>query len=297
MTIRCEHVPTPRLRVHVRQAGDGEPVLLLHGWPEWSRIWEPVMQRLHGQFHLVAPDLRGFGESDKGPPGPSTDADAGALAEDLWGLVDTLGVERFGIVAHDVGSFVAQVMARHSPERISGLFFFNCAYPGIGAPGIGARWVEPSHLGETWYQQFHQKPWAAELVGSSRDACRIYLREFLRHWAHREDAFDEVLEEWVDNFMRPGNLQGGFNWYRSNHASRMAVVQGTSPPPPPIELPTRVLWGEHDPVLPLRWADRLQEFFPRLRFDAAPDAGHFVHWETPDAAAHEIRAFFDGLTA
>ena len=245
------------------------------------------MSRLAGEYDLVAPDFRGFGDSQKTSSTPARDATPDALATDILALADALGLERFGLVAHDVGAFVAQVIARRAPERIAGLFFFNCAYP-----GIGARWVEPNHLLETWYQFFHQMPWAADLVGSSREACRTYLQNFLRHWSCRKDAFDSDLEAWVDNFMKPGNLQGGFNWYLSNHASRMAVIEGRATPPPPIGIPTRVFWGEHDPVLKRSWTDRLPEFFTDLELGFAPDAAHFVHYETPDRASEEIRRFF-----
>lgn len=277
--------------LHVPAAGGGgagTPLLLLHGWPEWSHAWRPLMTRLDGEFELWAPDFRGFGDSQKTASGPAEDATPEQLASDTLALADALGLQRFGLVAHDVGSFVAQQIARRAPGRVAGLFFFNCAYP-----GIGARWVAPRHLLETWYQQFHQQPWAAELVGSSREACRIYLRAFLRHWAHRPDAFgDDDLEAWVDNFMQPGNLQGGFNWYRSAWAGRLAVIEGRAGLPAPIATPTRVLWGAHDPVLPPAWADRLGEFFSTLEFGLAPDAGHFVHWETPDVAAQAVRGFF-----
>ena len=97
----------------------------------------------------------------------------------------------------------------------------------------------------------------------------------------------------VDNFMKPGNLQGGFNWYLSNHESRMGVIEGTAKPPPPIDTPTRVFWGEHDPILKQSWTDRLSEFFSDLELSVAPDAGHFVHYETPERAALEIRRFFE----
>jgi pimeloyl-ACP methyl ester carboxylesterase len=206
---------------------------------------------------------------------------------DLLELLDQLGWRRFGIVAHDVGSFIAQALARRAPERITGLFFFDCAYP-----GIGARWVEPRHLGEVWYQHFHQQPWAAELVGSSREACRIYLRHFLSHWSHQQGWIEPELERWVDQFMKPGRLQGGFNWYASVNDARLAVIEGRAPPAGPVALPTRVLWGAHDPVLKVQWADRLHEHFSALRFDVQPDSGHFVHVECPDAAAGSIDYFF-----
>jgi pimeloyl-ACP methyl ester carboxylesterase len=278
------------LRLHCLQAGQGKPLMLLHGWPEWSHAWRPVMTRLADRYAMTAPDFRGFGDSAKTSLAPSNDATPEHLAADTLALADALGLQRFGLVAHDVGSFVAQTIVRRAPERISGLFFFNCAYP-----GIGARWVEPRHLPQTWYQCFHQQPWAADLVGSSREACRIYLRNFLVHWSHRQDWIAPALETWVDNFMQPGNLQGGFNWYRSIHEARLETIEGRSTPPSPIATPTRVLWGSHDPVLKVSWTDRLGEFFSDLQLDVAPDAGHFVHLEAPDLAAGSIAAFFDGL--
>lgn len=278
------------LRLHCLQAGTGTPLVLLHGWPEWSHAWRPVMTRLASRFAMTAPDFRGFGDSAKTSLAPANDATPEQLASDTLALADALGLQRFGLVSHDVGSFVAQTIARRAPERISGLFFFNCAYP-----GIGARWVEPRHLPQTWYQFFHQQSWAAELVGSSREACRIYLRNFLAHWSHRQDWIAPALETWVDNFMQPGNLQGGFNWYRSVHEARLATIEGRATPPPPIATPTRVLWGAHDPVLKVAWTDRLGEFFSDLQLDVAPDAGHFVHLECADLAAEAIARFFGGL--
>jgi pimeloyl-ACP methyl ester carboxylesterase len=276
------------LRLHcLRSGGLGLPLLLLHGWPEWSHAWRPVMSRLAGRFDMVAPDFRGFGRSQKTSSAPAEDATPAILASDILALADRLGLERFGLVSHDVGSLVAQAIARQQPQRVAGLYFFNCVHA-----GIGARFVEPSHLGESWYQQFHQKPWAAALVGSSRKACRIYLQAFLSHWSYREGTFDDELEAWVDNFMRPGNLQGGFNWYRSVHEARMAMIEGRAPAQPPIETRTRVLWGAHDPVLKAAWTDRLHEHFSDLQLDVAPDAGHFVHIECADLAARDIAKFF-----
>ena len=175
----------------------------------------------------MLPDLRGFGATDKPASGPSRDAGPEVHAADMLALLDHLGIDRVGLVGHDVGAYVAQALARQAPDRIAGLFFFNCPYA-----GIGRRWAEVSHLIEIWYQSFHQQTFAAELVGSSRAACRIYIGHFLRHWARDPHAFDADLEVWVDNFMRPGNLQGGFNWYLSAAAARAAVIREEVPPMP-----------------------------------------------------------------
>lgn len=277
------------IRIHYWREGSGAPLLLLHGWPEFCRVWRKCIPDLARDFDVIAPDLRGFGDSDKPARGPSAEAGADVHAADMLGLLDGLGLARAGIVAHDVGAFVAQSLARQHPERLSGLFFFNCPYP-----GIGARWAAPEHLGEIWYQSFHRQAWAAALVGSSREACRLYFHHFLRHWAHDPHAFDADLDAWVDNFMKPGNLQGGFNWYISVHQARLAMIRGEVPASQraPIALPTRVLWGESDPVLKSEWTDRLGEFFSDLVVSTVPEAGHFVHYEKPDLACREIRAFF-----
>lgn len=273
-------------RFHVAEIGSGQPLLLLHGWPEFWFTWEPVMTRLADRFRVIAPDLRGFGDSDKpdGPFGPS------GHAADLLALLDALGIERIGLVGHDVGGAAMQAVARLAPERLVGLFFFDFPYPGIG-PRMGA----PDSLIEIWYQSFNQMPMAPLLVGASRETCRAYIGHFLRHWAWRKDAFDDVLEVFVDNFLKPGNLEGGFAHYKGNHASRIAMIKGESPTLPPIAIPTCVRWAEHDAVLPFEWADRLRETFSDLDFAVMPRVGHFPHREDPDRAAAEIGGFFERI--
>ena len=97
--------------LHVARLGAGRPLLLLHGWPEFWLTWEPVMTRLADRFTLYAPDLRGFGDSDKpeGPFGPDQQA------ADMLALMDVLGLAQAGIVGHDVGGAVMQPLARLAP--------------------------------------------------------------------------------------------------------------------------------------------------------------------------------------
>ena len=233
------------------------------GGPSSGTSWRKNIPVLAESFDVVAPDLRGFGDSDK-PGGPPEEL-LGNFVEDLRALADSLGFERFGVVSHDVGAYVAQGFARKYPERLSGLFFFNCPYP-----GIGRRWADAESINEIWYQTFNQQPWAASLVGENRKTCETYFRHFLDHWAHEPGLFDEDLDLWVDNFMKPGNLQGGFNWYISTNRSRLDLIRNGPPQLPKIETPTRVRWGESDPILKVRVGRPPRGLLRRPRF--RPDA-------------------------
>jgi pimeloyl-ACP methyl ester carboxylesterase len=278
------------ITIHVARFGSGEPLLLLHGWPEFWLSWRPVMERLGDAFALVAPDLRGFGDTAKPAPGPDATATADRHAQDMLGLMDALGIQRFGVAAGDVGAYVAQALCRMAPERIVGTFYFCTIYP-----GIGRRYGAAPHLIEVWYQYFQQLPLATELVGSSRAACRMYLKHFLDHWSGDNPAvFADKLEIYVDNFMKPGNLQGGFDWYLSSARTRVAMLDEHLPKHPPIAVPSHFMWGRRDPLVKPEWSDRLGEYFSDYAIDFV-DAGHFVPVELPDRAAQEIRVFFDRI--
>jgi pimeloyl-ACP methyl ester carboxylesterase len=271
---------------HVARTGTGKPLLLLHGWPEFWLTWEPVMTRLADRFTLIAPDLRGFGDSDKpdGPVGPDQHT------ADMLALMDALHIERFGVVGHDVGGAAMQPLARNAPRRLAGLLFFDFVYPGIG-PRMGT----PDRLNHIWYQSFHQMEMAPALVGASRESCRTYIGHFLKNWSYRKDAFDDALDAFVDNFCKPGNLAGGFAHYRAAHAGRVRMMQGDAPTLPPIDVPTCVRWAEHDPLFPYAWTDRMSETFSNLDLAMFSGVGHFPHREDPDRAAGEIAGFFQRI--
>jgi pimeloyl-ACP methyl ester carboxylesterase len=99
----------------------------------------------------------------------------------------------------------------------------------------------------------------------------------------------------VDNFMKPGNLQGGFDWYISTNESRLDLIRNGPPDLPKVETPTRIRWGENDSVLKVEWTDRLGDYFADLDFAPMREAGHFAHYERPDLANREISGFFRAI--
>src|SRR5438034_1127235 len=145
-----------------------------------------------------------------------------------------------------------------------------------------------------WYQIFHTLPWAHELVGANREATRLYLRHFLTHWSGRKGwVTDQELDHWVDAYSQPGALRGGFAYYKAYE--RVRTTQADAPVETlRVEVPTLVLWGDADAILPVAWADRLPEYFAKLTLKRVPGVGHFMMREAPDLVVDEVRAFLGG---
>ena len=275
-------------KMHVARVGKGFPLILLHGWPEFWFTWEPVMMRLSEHFDVIAPDLRGFGDSTNSN-GPFTSKQH---AQDMLAVLDHLQLSKVGIVSHDLGGAVAQTFAHGHVDRIQGLFFFDFFHP-----GIGDRFFAVDRLINVWYMFFQQSSFAVDLVTATPESIRQYFSFFLKDWAYKKDCFDDVLDIFLRNFAKPGNVAGGFDYYKASIPARTNPEDGIpSPAPPPILLPTCVRWSQYDKLFDFAWTDTLSHFFPNLDLRQFDGVGHFPHRENPDQAAAYIADFFTGLT-
>lgn len=273
------------VRLHYTEEGEGRPVLLLHGWPGFWYDWRRVIPLLTGEFRVLAPDLRGFGDSDRPPLPPEEGYTTGALARDVLALLEALDLRGVLLGGHDIGALVAQAVARRAPDRVAGLVLANPPYP-----GIGERFLAPAVQREAWYQHFHALPWSHRLIGHSRETVALYLAHFYDRWVARKEAVRPAeLDFLVDVYARPGAVEFSIAWYRAQARPRR---EGGAPDPSALRVPqpTFVLWGEEDPVLRVEWADRLGEFFPRLvGLERLPGVGHFVPLEAPASFAEGVR--------
>ncbi|MEE9196799.1 MAG: alpha/beta hydrolase [bacterium] len=271
------------LRYHYVREGSGPPLFLIHGWPGFYYEWHLNIRPLSERFDVVVPDMRGYGHTDKPELPPEEAYTDEVFAEDLRALVEHLGFDKVSIVSHDFGSVWTQRFARAYPDLVDRLVFFQPVYP-----GIGARWLGPDHVSEIWYMFFHQRPMAEELVGSSRKATEIYLRDRLSHWTYDKSLWtDEEIDHYVEVFSQPGALRGGFNCYRAMFRTMGRGLGGD----PQIHAPTLVLWAENDPVLPAAWSDKLSDFFPNLTLRTVPECGHFVQREKPELVNQAVTEF------
>ncbi len=266
------------------RSGEGPPVLLLHGWPGMRTDYRALVPLLDG-FDVVVPDLRGFGESDKHVADPAQQYSAVAQARSVAGLVEELGLDAAVVAGYDVGSRVAQALARAEPDRVRALVI---APP---LPGIGQRILTPGAMREFWYQPFHRLDLAERLIDGNADAVRSYLRHFWEHWSGPGYAPAEPdLDALVEHYAPPGAFVASINWYRGGSGGvAVSLAEQTPDPADRIAAPTRVLWPEHDPLFPRAWGDRLDDFFSDARVTDLPGAGHFSPLEAPEAFADAIR--------
>jgi|GEM_PF-148039 len=273
-------------RLHIAECGSGPTLIFIHGWPEFWKSWLPLVNRLKTRYRCLMPCLYGFGLSDK-PATLRDDVDASFHAQDIALIMDTFCDQPATLIGHDVGGYVLQALGTHHRSMgldINGLIFFNCP-----TSSVGTGWVEGGHVNEIWYQSFHLTELAEKLVGYNRETTALYIRHFLDHWCANKGCFAPIFEELVDNFTASGALRGGFSWYNSNNEKRLQTLNGLHPPPDrKITLPSAVLWGRHDPILKSDWAEFLDNHFEIMTVEFAEHAGHFVHVEEPETAAHFI---------
>ena len=268
------------------RTGAGSAVVLLHGWPGDRHDWRLVVPLLADAADVVVPDLRGFGDSDRHPVPPDEGYSAAAQARSVLGLLDELGLDDVVLAGYDIGSRIAQTLARQAPERVRALV----VTPPV--PGAGRRLLTPEVLAESWYQDLHRLDLAARLLDGSRDAVRSYLGHFWTHWSGAAHVPDEAaLDRLADAYARPGAFTASIGWYRAGPPLRTRGLAEQAPPPADrLAVPTRVLWPAEDPLFPAAWADRLEEFFTDVTVTHLPGSGHFVPLEAPDALAAAVRS-------
>jgi len=268
------------------RSGSGPTVVLLHGWPGGRSDYRLVTPLLADVADVVVPDLRGFGESDRLPVAPDEGYTGDAQARSVMALIDELGLGPVVLAGYDIGSRIAQVVARQFPERVRALV----VTPPL--PGAGQRLLDPAVVAEFWYQNFHRTALPERLLDGDRDAVRGYLAHFWTHWSGPSYIpADADLDRLADSYGRPGAFAASIGWYRQGPGILAHGLAEQAPAPAErLAVRTHALWPALDPLFPASWSDRLDEFFADVALTRLPDSGHFVPLEAPDAFATAVRA-------
>ena len=279
-------LPVDGFRLDYQRAGRGPAVLLLHGWPGDRTDYRDVLPLVSAAADVVVPDLRGFGGSDKHQADPASQYTAAAQARSIAGLIGELGLGRPVIAGYDIGSRIAQAIARDMPDLVSALVV-SPPLPGIGERILG---IQPQR--EFWYQSFHQLAVCTDLIDGRPDAVRAYLRHFWSHWSGPGfELTDEHERHLASVYGPPGAFAASIAWYRAGAGSVATSLAERAPAPQSrIAVPTTVLWPAYDPLFPMDWSDRLDDFFTDARLTYLDAAGHFTPREAPREFAAAVVA-------
>jgi pimeloyl-ACP methyl ester carboxylesterase len=286
------------IELSVLEAGEGETVVLCHGFPELAFSWRRQIPALAAAgYRVLAPDMRGYGDSSA--PAQRSAYDVLTLCEDLCGLLDCAGEQSAIFVGHDWGANVVWQLAAICPERVRAVAGLSVPFmPRAPAPPIS---ILRRELGEDFYIVWFQEPGVADEV-FARDVRRTLTATspWGPNWAQQADATprrpewmsEGELGVYVEAFSRTG-FTGGLNWYRNidrNWELTEPYAQRR------IEAPAMFLTGELDRVRRFMPAEAMQGWVTDLRADiVVPGAGHWVQQQAPELVNAALLDFLGGL--
>ena len=271
------------IRVHFVRTGEGPMVVLLHGWPQTWFMWRKLIPVLAERFTVVAPDLRGYGLSDK----PPTGYDKRTMAADVHALARHLGAERVSVVGHDRGARVAHRYGLDHHDDVDRLVVLDIV------PTREMFRRTDTMLGRGyWHWFFHLQPDLPEqLVG---DRIETYLRYFLERWTYNRPAVEEAVPVYVQAYRRPGALRAAFDDYRATFPDDIADDDASAEAGDRLRMPLLALWGGSGLTGKLPVLDIWREYAADVRGEAIPDCGHFLPEEQPDIVNRLILDFLTG---
>ena len=275
-------VETNRIRLHCVTQGEGELVVLLHGFPEFWYSWRYQIPALARHFKVVVPDLRGYNDSDK----PLSGYDLDTLSRDIKGLMQSLGYGKAHVVGHDWGGAIAWHLAQKFPQSIQRLAILNAPHP--------QRFMQEmlsnmDQLRRSWYVLAFQIPNLPEWL--IRRNLQDFLKNMLQDQAIRKGAFtSKDTEIYRAALEKPGALSAAIAHYRQllspqgwfRHWGQMV----------PVTAPTLVLWGEEDYLLSHRFTEGLEKVISApFLLKRIPQCGHWIQQEVPQTVNRELLKF------
>lgn len=273
------------IRLHVVQAGpkSGNPIVLLHGFPEFWYGWRKQIPALaKAGYRVIVPDQRGYNLSDK-PKGIKAYR-IDTLVEDTLGLIEALDYEKVNLVGHDWGALVSWTLAIKHPERLHRLGIINVPHPTVMRRFLRR---DPEQMSRSLYALFFQLPWLPELslrLGNWRGASLG-----LRTSRNGNTFTNEDIEKYREAWSQPGAMTAMLNWYRAAARYRPWSTDDMQ-----VHIPTLILWGVKDFALTYRMARPSLDYCDEGNLIFFPDASHWVQHEEADEVNRHLLNFISG---
>lgn len=267
------------VRIHYRRLGKGPGMVLLHGFPQTGHMWRKVFPALAERFTVVAPDLRGYGDSDR----PATGYDKRTMAADVAEAIQALGIGPVVFVGHDRGARVGHRFALDHPTLLTHLVLLDIAPTYDIFACLDQRSVR-----RVWHWLFHLVPDLPEALTAGRED--IYLRYLYKAWAFNPAAIEEeAIQEYLRCFREPGAMRAAFDDYRAS--ATVDLEHDGADRQRKVAVPTLVLWGGNRMAQSADMLGVWRERCERVEGHAVPDCGHFLPEEQPAAVVDAILKF------
>jgi pimeloyl-ACP methyl ester carboxylesterase len=276
--VTARQVDAGELRVNLVEAGEGDPVLLLHGWPQSNRLWHRVIPGLEPRFHLLAPDLRGFGETEA----PGSGYDGETFARDQVALLDALGIERVKVIGHDWGGWTAMLLGLEYPERFERMIVINAPHPW---PRIGFSLLP--ELWRSWYAGAVAVPGLGPLLHRRTG----FVKGILRRGSAAGTFSNDELDEYADSYREPARAKAMTALYRYYQSAFLTAFRGRWRDRR-LRVPTLLLFGTRDLYISPKVLEGWEPHAEEMRVEMVPDAGHFLIDERPELVVERAREFF-----
>lgn len=272
----------PGARLHYVEAGEGPLVVLLHGFPQCWFAWEAQIPALAAAgFHVVAPDLRGYGASSK--PYDVRAYDLDLVAGDVRDLIAERGAQRAMVAGHDWGGAVAWTLAMADPEVVERLAILNMPHPRRMMEALRG----PRQLLRSWYVFLFQLPRLPERLLEARE--HRALVQVLEHGSPAGPLSIRELMAYRLAWSQPGAVRGMLAYYRAAVRSPRAAEERLRV----VRAPTLVIWGDNDPALGRELAEPDVADVPNLvGVEHLPAATHWVMREEPERVSALLAGFF-----
>lgn len=263
------------VRLHVAEAGEGEPLVLLHGWPQNWWCWRRMIPALaESGFRVIAPDMRGYGWSERVRDGFEKEE----LARDLVALLDVLGLERVQLIGHDWGGWVGFMACLAEPGRIERFMALSIMHP-----------FPKMDLGQVLgvWKLAYQVPLAAPLVGRTLGGLSGLAPFMIRSGTTRADAFGERDYEIYSKTCDPHTTVGTYRTSLTHDIPRAMLGRHRRR----LSVPTRLVIGENEPLAGPEGLRGYEEHADDMAIEVIPGAGHFLPEEAPDELVRLARSF------
>lgn len=270
------YIDTNGIKLHTIIIGSGDPLILLHGFPEFWYCWKSVIPGLKNNFKLIIPDMRGYNLSDK--PKDIEKYKIEYLLGDIKSLIENLNLKQVYLAGHDWGGVVAWAFAEKYPKLLKKLIILNAPHPKIFQKTL--RTDKKQQVASSYIFEF-LKPEAEKKL--FEDDYRRLKQAVFEDMINKTNFTEFDKEKYIEAWSQPGALLGGINYYRAS--TSFDELTGI------IEVPTLVIWGMKDVALLPQQLEGLSDYVKNLKIVRSENSSHWITHDDPDLVISNIKKF------